>query len=355
VNGGAARRLSNDPPGIYSNQPVFASGGRAVIHQSNRQGATNLWMQPLDGGRLVQLTTGPGPDESPSVARDGRIAFANARFRCMLLVHELATGKTRELLEHSFYIWAPTFSPDGRDVAFSRAEMDGSWHIWIAPLSGGTAQRLTSGSVPEIYPRFTADGASVIYHTWSPGAGRIWRVPRTGGPAVALTPLRDEDDQYGDISPDGRLLAFARTEKGKTRVYVAPVEGGESRRTIDSDSTLPRWSPDGRWIAFSQSRGFNGGVFVAQADGTNIRRVSETGSWPVWWPDGKQLGFLTTAPAGAQQISTVLPEGGAAKPIRGIQFSGSNNPFDVSPNGRLLATSNSVDLSSQIWMLDPQR
>jgi Tol biopolymer transport system component len=351
MNGGSPRRLSNDGPAVFSLQPVFTADGRGIIHQSNRAGAPNLWVLTVDTGRLGRLTTGPGPDESPSVARDGSVAFANPRFRSKLFVYDLGTGQTRELAAHSSFIWAPAFSPDGREVAFSRAEMDGSWHIWIAPVQGDTVRRLTSGAIPEIYSRFSPDGAAVIYHTWSPGHGRIWMEPRWGGPAVALTPVRDDDDSYGDISPDGRWLAFARTEKENTRIYVMPIKGGEAKRLTESASTLPRWSPDGRWIAFSPSRGMSGGVCVMGADGSGVRRLTETGSWPVWWPDGKRIGYMNIGPTGSQQFLTVSLEGGPPKPLVGLHVTGSNNPFDVSPDGKLLASSDSVRLSSQIWLL----
>ena len=355
LGGGAPRRVSHDDAGVFSNQPVFTPDGRGLIHQSNRGGATNLWILFLDGNRLERLTTGPGPDQSPSVARDGSIAFANERARSGLIVQDLASGQTREVLAHSSIIWGPAFSPDGREIAYSRAESDGSWHIWIVAVQGGTARRLTSGGLPEVYPRFTADGTAVIYNTWSSGPDRVWRVPRAGGPAVALTPVREWSDQYADISPDGRWLAFARTAKGMTRVYVAPLNGGDARLLTDSPSTLPRWSPDGRWIVFSAHRGYSAGIFLIGADGTGMRQLSETGSWPVWWPDGKRIGYQNTGPDGAEQIFTVAFAGGPSQPLASVGFRGTNYPFDISPDGKLLATSNTVDISSDIWLLAPGR
>jgi TolB protein len=304
---------------------------------------------------LRQLTRGAGPDESPSVARNGSIAFTNTLARCALIVHDFKNNRSQEILTHASALWAPAFSPDGHDLAFSRLEKDGAWHIWIVPVQGGSARRLTSGTLPEVYPRFTPDGAAIIYHTWSSEPGRIWRVPRAGGPAVPITPVSNQDDGYGDISPNGQWLAFAHTEGESTRIYVAPVNGGVPRRLTDSASTLPRWSPDGQWIAFSSNRGYNSGVFVIGADGTGERRLAATGGWPVWWPDGKRLGYLTIGPDGAQQILTMPFRGGVAEPVRAVQFNETNLPFDVSSDGKLLATSNCVEVSSEIWLLEPRQ
>ena len=353
--GGVPRRVSEDAAGVFSNQPVFTPDGRGLVHQSNRGGSTNLWILFLDSKRLDQLTSGPGPDESPSVARDGSIVFTNTRARNALIVLDLINGQAREVLTHSSFIWAPAFSPNGGEIAFSRAESDGAWHIWIAAVQGGTARRLTSGALPEIYPRFTPDGASIIYHTWSSGPSRVWRVARAGGPAVALTPVGAQRDEYADISPDGRWLAFARTEESATHVYVAPLGGGPARRAIDSPSTLPRWSPDGRWIAFSPHRGYTAGIFLIGADGSGMRRLSVTGSWPVWWPDGKRIGYLDTGSDGSEQILTVPFSAGPPRLVAGVRFQGTNYPFDISRDGKLLATSNAFDTSSDIWLLEASR
>ncbi len=354
LTGNPPRRLTMDAPGIFSHNPVFTPDGRGVVHESNRAGATNLWVFPVNQGKPVRLTSGPGPDLAPTVARDGTIAFVNARSRSHLVVQTLANGQIREIVTHSSYIWAPSFSPSGLELAYSRAEEDGAWHIWIVPVQGGAARQLTFGALPEVYSRFSPDGAWVLYHTWSAGPDRIWRVLRTGGVPVVLTPERSDDDQYGDVSRDGQWLAFARTENGSTSIYIAAADGRAERRLTDFPSTLPRWSPDGQWIAFSQSRGPDG-VFIIRADGKEKRRLSATGSWPVWWPDGKQLGFQDVGKGGSTELRTVPFGGGPSKLLSSVPFFGTNHPFDISPDGKLLATSYTEALASDIWLLHPQR
>src|SRR5206468_1501052 len=73
--GGPPVQLSKDPVSTSSDEPVFTPDGSAIIHSSNRGGAMNIWMLPRTGQAAVRLTTGPGPDTSPTIARDGAIAF----------------------------------------------------------------------------------------------------------------------------------------------------------------------------------------------------------------------------------------------------------------------------------------
>jgi TolB protein len=353
TNGGEPRQLSQDPPAVSSHSPVFSNDGRSILHSSNRGGATNLWLLPLDGTKPVQITNGSGPDQAPSIARDGTISFLNARYRTGLFINDLLTKKSRELLGHSLYLWAPVFSPDGKDVAFSRFEADGSWHTWTMPVNGGAPQRLTSGPIPEIYPRFTQDGKWVIYFTWA-HPNRIWKIPRTGGVPVPITPARNDDDAYPDVSHDGRWLAFARTEGKRTRVYISPFDGGEARLLTQSSSTVPRWSSDGKQIAFSPGRDYDAGVFVISADGSAERRLTETGSWPVWSPDGKNIFYLTVGQDLNEHVRIVSVENPKSNATLDLQFNGSNYPIDLFSRN-LLTTTNSVHLNSELWVLSPGR
>jgi Tol biopolymer transport system component len=173
ADGADARRLTHDAPGVFSGRPAFLPDGR-IVYQSNRDGSTNLWAVPVAGGEPARLTTGPGPEEWPSAARDGTVAFRSAKVRMSLVVRDLQTGQSRVLLSHTSSLWAPAFSPDGSEVAFSRAEAEGTRHIWIVPLRGGPARQLTSGDLAQAYPRWTRDGSAILYHTMSREADRVW-------------------------------------------------------------------------------------------------------------------------------------------------------------------------------------
>jgi Tol biopolymer transport system component len=352
VSNGSLRRLWTDPPGVYSKGPAYAPDGSGIVHVSNRGGATNLWFLPADGRAPVRLTSGAGPDLWPSISASGAIAFLNAPERSALWVYDLGSGARRTIVTHSSPLWAPAFSPDGQDVAYSRAEEDGSWHVWISPLRGGEPRRLTSSPLPEVYPRFFPDGEWLAYSTWSARTDRIWRVPRRGGPAEPLTPDSSSDDQYADPSPDGRRLAFARTTDGETHVVVQEMGRGEARRVTKGPSTLPRWSPDGRWIAFSADRTGTTGVFAVTPEGGDEHRISDNGGWPVWWPDGTGVAYSVLGFDDLQRVRiTAVAARSRAFPT-GLPVTGRNTPFDVARDGRSLAITDSEISAGRIWILE---
>jgi TolB protein len=162
-------------------------------------------------------------------------------------------------------------------------------------------------------------------------------------------------DAFPDLSPDGASIAFTRTDRNAERIYVAPSGGGTPKLLTESPGAVPKWSPDGKHIVFAGNRGYYGGVFVVNADGSSLRKVTDIGGWPVWWPDGTQIGFVVTGRNGDQEIQVVPSSGGSSRPITGMAFSGTNHPFDISPDGKTLVTTNAIHVSDEIWLLEPAR
>ncbi|MCA1561063.1 MAG: protein kinase [Acidobacteria bacterium] len=351
VNGGTPRVARAEPATVFSDSPVFTTDGRGIVYVSNRGGAVNVWYQPLGSGEPVRLTTGPGPDGSPTVAADGSIAFVNSRWRNTLEVRDLEGGASRTLLTHTPYLWSPAVSMDGAEVAFSRGEMDGTWQVWTVPIEGGTPRRLTAVPSGAIYPQYTPDGAFVLFNSWSEPR-QIGRVPRSGGPVEIVV----SDGAYGDMSPDGQSLAFVRKDASAERIYVSLIgDPGRGKLLTGSSGTVPRWSPDGRWIAFAADRGYAGGIHVVGRDGKGERRLTRDGGWPVWFPDGRRIGYLAIGPRGDQEYRITDVDGSAPRAIPDLPLRGTNLPFTPSRDGRFIVFSNAVHVSDEIWLLKPAR
>jgi Tol biopolymer transport system component len=164
--------------------------------------------------------------------------------------------------------------------------------------------------------------------SWSPDGKRVLV---TDGRGLAIVDVRTrhsvhvrgtgKHDAYGDWSPDGRRLAFARlTERGGS-IYVVGARGGRPR-LVRRNALHPAWSPDGRRIAFDRPTAFNGSaVWTMRSDGSGARRVSHTSNFdanPEWSPDGRWLLFASLRGSNENGLSLGLMrrDGSAAHLLR---------------------------------------
>lgn len=102
----------------------------------------------------------------------------------------------------------------------------------------------------------------------------IW--VRTNQNENALLP-GSRDGQTPDLSPDGRTVVFARSEKGTTHgpsIYLASLGDAEPR--FVTRGANPRFSRDGQWIAFTRVSEGNSDVWIMRADGSAKRHVTRT-------------------------------------------------------------------------------
>ena len=189
-------------------------------------------------------------------------------------------------------------------MAFERGNALRGGHIWVAPIAGGEPKQVTSLEAYSWGYDWSADGRSLIFAGYQPGAARLlglWRVPATGGPAQLLTV--GEQGNSPSVARGGRRLAFVNGLPHRSIWRVggpnAPSEDAAPRRLVTStaDDYLPRYSPDGREIAFVSSRSGHIELWVAASDGSSARQVTfleQLSYIPRWSPDGRHIGFVST-------------------------------------------------------------
>ncbi|MFH8986902.1 S41 family peptidase [Streptomyces sp. NPDC017940] len=114
--------------------------------------------------------------------------------------------------------------PSGELLAFT-AEDD----VWVAPLDGGRAWRVSADNVPVRRPRVSPDGTTVAWTSTRDGAPEVHVAPVLGGPAKRLTYWGSSRTAVCDWTPDGRVLALTTHGEAslrRTRAYAVPLDGG---------------------------------------------------------------------------------------------------------------------------------
>ncbi len=111
----------------------------------------------------------------------------------------------------------------GELVAFT-AEDD----VWLAPLDGGRAWRVSADNMPVTLPRISPDGTTVAWTSTRDGAPEVLIAPVEGGPATRLTYWGARTRVRG-WTPDGQVLAVSnqgRASRDRTWAYAVPLDGG---------------------------------------------------------------------------------------------------------------------------------
>ena len=242
-------------------------GDLVAFSWNDHQEEPKIYVVPAKGGPPRQITFGAWPDIDPEFAPAGdpatyRIAFASRREGNfdIYLVSLAGTGGAWQLTGDPSDELHPSFSPDGRHLAFARLDTDGVWKIWRKDLTTQQETHLGPGTNPEWSPTGEAIAfqlpAGREHALWS-----VWVMRSDGGTRTQVV----ADDAYGAVhptwSPDGRHIAFAKiplsTSPGPLagHVWAYDMKTGASFKltTTASFDTDPCWALDG-WVYFSSTR-----------------------------------------------------------------------------------------------------
>jgi polyisoprenoid-binding protein YceI len=246
----------------------------------------------------------PGRPQGTPCRGGGRLPDGGGRL--------LFTAITDEDEEHMFTIGAhgrglrrvgsddaneldPTWSPDGRRIAYARAEpyqFSPPPSVHLARPDGSGRRDLTPGQL-SIQPDWSPDGRRIaVTVSGAMESTEISIVGPDGSPVKLLgdTPTSDSEPRW---SPDGRRLAVsAFGGPGNDDVALIDPATGRFRRLTDSPSYehSPAWSPDGRRIAYVK----DGAIHIMRADGSADRALTRgrKDAAPAWSPDGRRLTFV---------------------------------------------------------------
>jgi tricorn protease len=136
--------------------------------------------------------------------------------------------------------------------------------LWTAPVTGGTATRLTAHPGLEVFPKFSPDGHWIAFTGQYDGDEQVYIVPSTGGvpkqltfyPARGpLTPRWGYDNQVLGWTRDGKSVLFRSLrdgwDLGGSRLYTVPVTGGLGEVLPMPISGAGDFSPDGKTMVYN--------------------------------------------------------------------------------------------------------
>jgi TolB protein len=230
-------------------------------------------------------------------------------------------------------------------------KVQGEKHIFVVDIDGENARQVTKGGGLNLLPSWSPDGRLIAFTSYRFDNPDLFEIAAAGGSEPRPLSRRPGLNTGGQYSPEGGRIALTLSQDGNSELYLLDRNGNVLKRLTNQwgIDTSPSWAPDGSRLAFVSSRGGHPDIYMLDVESLATKRLTFKGNYnqtPAFSPRGNLIAFTARDERNRFDIFTLNVANGEVKRI--TQDQGNNEEPSFSPNGRLLVFTTTRNKSKQL-------